>query len=158
NWLSTNRRPQTDCTHTASDLRISCRAVTRFRIRAHDASGPCMHASFAVHVSLMVHIAHARQDPSGVLPHGRGERAGARMAQQLPDVDRTAIGRDLLRVQHRWPVGMPLARPLTKGLWELRTNLAGNRIARLIFCFHDEELVVLNGFIKKSQKLPMAEM
>lgn len=78
--------------------------------------------------------------------------------KELPVEDRLAIGRDLERVQHRWPVGMPLARPLGKGLWEVRTRLPSNRIARVIFCFHEEELVALNGFIKKSQKTPQGEL
>ena len=42
--------------------------------------------------------------------------------KDLPEDDRRAVGRDLERVQHRWPVGMPLARPLGKGLWEVRTK------------------------------------
>jgi len=78
--------------------------------------------------------------------------------KELPIEDRHAIGRDLERVQHRWPVGMPLARPLGKGLWEVRTRLANSRIARVIFCFHEEELVALNGFIKKTQKTPQGEL
>ena len=78
--------------------------------------------------------------------------------KELPDEDCDAIGRDLERVQHRWPVGMPLARPIGKGLWEVRTNLANNRIARVIFCFYDEKLVALNGFIKKSRKTPQGEI
>jgi phage-related protein len=49
---------------------------------------------------------------------------------------------------------MPLAGPLGNGLWEVRTSLASGRIARVIFCFHEEELVALNGFIKKSRKTP----
>lgn len=73
-------------------------------------------------------------------------------------MDRRAIGQDLQRVQYRWPVGMPLARSLGRGLWEVRTNLASNRIARVIFCFHDDELVALSGFIKKSRKTPAAEL
>ena len=78
--------------------------------------------------------------------------------KELPVEDRQAVGRDLERVQHRWPVGMPLARPLGKGLWEVRTSLASNRIARVIFCFHEEELVALNGFIKKTRKTPQDEL
>ena len=78
--------------------------------------------------------------------------------KELPVEDRRSVGRDLERVQHRWPVGMPLARPLGRGLWEVRTTLAGNRIARVIFCFHDEELVALNGFIKKTRKAPQDEL
>jgi len=78
--------------------------------------------------------------------------------KELPEGDRHAIGRDLERLQHRWPVGMPLARSLGKGLWEVRTSLASDRIARVIFCFHEDELVALNSFIKKSQKTPKAEL
>jgi phage-related protein len=78
--------------------------------------------------------------------------------KELPEEDRRVIGQDLQRVQHRWPAGMPLARPLTKGLWEVRSNLPDNRIARVIFCFHENELVALNGFIKKSQKTPKVEL
>ncbi len=33
---------------------------------------------------------------------------------------RRAIGMDLLRAQWRWPMGMPLCRPMGKGLWEVR--------------------------------------
>ena len=78
--------------------------------------------------------------------------------RDLPEEDRRAIGQDLERVQYRWPVGMPLARPLGQGPWEARTRLAGNRIARAVFCFHEDELVALTGFIKKSQKTPQGEL
>ena len=69
-----------------------------------------------------------------------------------------AVGQDLERVQHRWPVGMPLARPLGKGLWEVRTPLPSRRIARVLFCFHEEVLVALHGFMKKAQKTPPGDL
>ena len=47
---------------------------------------------------------------------------------------------------------MPLCRNLGNGLWEVRSSLPSDRIARVIFCLHDGELVALHGFIKKSQK------
>lgn len=72
--------------------------------------------------------------------------------------DRLEIGQDLQRVQHRWPVGMPLCRAMGDGLWELRTNLHSGTIARLIFCFHDGVLIALHGFIKKTQKTPDDEL
>ncbi len=53
----------------------------------------------------------------------RGEPVRAWL-KELPEADRQAIGRDLLRAQWRWPVGMPLCRPLGNGLWEVRTDLA----------------------------------
>ena len=33
--------------------------------------------------------------------------------RELAIEDRNAIGQDLMRVQYRWPVGMPLCRPLS---------------------------------------------
>ncbi len=78
--------------------------------------------------------------------------------RELGPEDRRIVGLDLMRVQFRWPVGMPLCRPLGDGLWEVRSSLSGNRIARLMFCFTGGELLVLHGFIKKSQKTPEGEL
>ena len=78
--------------------------------------------------------------------------------RSLPAADRNVIGRDLMRVQYRWPVGMPLCRPLGGGLWEVRSDLPSSRIARLLFCFNKGRLVVLHGFIKKTRKAPADEM
>jgi phage-related protein len=63
-----------------------------------------------------------------------------------------------MRVQFRWPVGMPLCRALGDGLREARTDLPSNRIARVIFCISQERIVVLHGFIKKTQKTPEGEL
>ena len=68
--------------------------------------------------------------------------------------DRRAIGLDLMQVQFGWPIGRPLVENLKDGLWEVRSSLPSQRIARLILCFHDQMLVVLHGFIKKTQKTP----
>jgi phage-related protein len=76
----------------------------------------------------------------------------------LAEGDRALIGQDLMRVQFRWPVGMPLCRPLGDGLWEARSDLPSNRIARVFFCFTDGRLVALHGIIKKTQKTPAADL
>jgi phage-related protein len=68
--------------------------------------------------------------------------------------DRNLIGQDLMRLQYRWPVGMRLCRPLSKGLWELRSSLTGNRIARVLFFVEDGRIAVVHGFVKKTQKTP----
>lgn len=70
----------------------------------------------------------------------------------LDKEDCPIIGMDLMRVQFGWPIGMPLVRSLKDGVWKVRSNLASQRIARVLLCFHQETLVVLHGFIKKSQK------
>ena len=49
----------------------------------------------------------------------------------LPESERHAIGTDLLRAQWRWPIGMPLCRPMGGGLWEIRTDLPTSRTARV---------------------------
>ncbi len=74
--------------------------------------------------------------------------------RDLDEGDRNALGLDLMRVQYRWPVGMPLCRSLGDGLWEVRTALPSNRIARVLFSVHQDRIVVLHGFIKKTQKTP----
>jgi phage-related protein len=72
--------------------------------------------------------------------------------------ERRLIGLDLQRVQFRWPIGMPLCRPMKDGLWEVRTPLPGNRTARVMICFHDGNLYALHGFIKKTQSTRDADL
>ena|SRR5437879_2405787 len=74
--------------------------------------------------------------------------------RDLDDADRNAIGQDLMRVQYRWPVGMPLCRALGDGLWEVRSTLPSNRIARVLFALRQGRILALHGFIKKTQKTP----
>jgi phage-related protein len=72
--------------------------------------------------------------------------------------DRLAVGQDLMRAQWRWPVGMPLCRSIGQGLWEIRTELPSNRIARVLLCLDEGVLVALHAFIKKTQKTPDDEL
>ena len=74
--------------------------------------------------------------------------------RDLDEGDRNAVGQDLMRVQYRWPVGMPLCRSLGEGLWEVRSSLPSNRIARVLFSLHQGRILALHGFIKKTQKTP----
>jgi phage-related protein len=76
----------------------------------------------------------------------------------LDEMERNAIGLDLMRIQFRWPVGMPPCRSMGDGLWELRTGLPSNRIARVLFCVVQERILIFNGFIKKTQKTPTEEL
>src|ERR1700733_8031258 len=75
--------------------------------------------------------------------------------RDLDEADRNVIGQDLMRVQYRWPVGMPLCRSLGEGLWEVRSSLTGNRIARVLFFVEDGRIGVVHGFVKKTQKTPV---
>jgi phage-related protein len=70
--------------------------------------------------------------------------------------DREIIGDHIATVEYGWPVGMPACRKIAShaGLWEIRSSLPGNRIARVIFCIHERKLVLLHGFIKKTERTP----
>ena len=39
-------------------------------------------------------------------------------------------------------------------MWEVRTSLPSNRIARVLFGVQQGRILVLHGFIKKTQKTP----
>ena len=77
--------------------------------------------------------------------------------KELKKEDRRVIGEDIKTVQFGWPLGMPLVRKLEKGLWEVRIQLE-SRIARILFTAHNGIMVLLHGFIKKSQKTPANDL
>ena len=77
---------------------------------------------------------------------------------ELPREDRRTIGRDIAKAQFGWPIGLPLCRPLSGGLWEVRSSLPSRREARVIFGFHEEMLIVLHAVIKKARKAPAEEL
>jgi phage-related protein len=53
---------------------------------------------------------------------------------------------------------MPLVRSLGDDLWEVRSNLPRGRIARVIFCVEHGHMVLLHGFMKKTQKTPQPDI
>jgi phage-related protein len=73
--------------------------------------------------------------------------------KDLPDEDRKKIGFDISTAQYGWPLGMPLVKNLEPGIWEIRTSL-NKKIARVLFTVDKKLIVLLHGFIKKSQKTP----
>lgn len=77
---------------------------------------------------------------------------------ELPDADRRLVGKDIQKVEFGWPIGRPHCAPLGHGLWEVRSELDGNRIARVIFCMGEGHMILLHGFIKKTQKTPQQDI
>jgi phage-related protein len=78
--------------------------------------------------------------------------------KELPRADKRTIGRDIAKVQFGWPVGLPLCRSLSGGLWEVRSSLPSKTEARVLFGFHDGMLIALHAFIKKGRKAPTSDM
>jgi phage-related protein len=78
--------------------------------------------------------------------------------RELSREDQRVIGRDIAKVQFGWPIGLPVCRPLSGGLWEVRSSLTSRREARVLFGFHNETLIALHAFFKKSQRTPAADL
>lgn len=80
--------------------------------------------------------------------------------KKLSQGDRKLIGIDLMKVEYGWPCGPPLCAPLTDypGLYEVRSRLTGRQIARVFFSASGGTMVLLHGFIKKTQTAPLREL
>jgi phage-related protein len=53
-------------------------------------------------------------------------------------------------------LGMPHSKKIDRSLFELRVR--GHQEVRLLYAFHKNKVVVLHGFLKKSQKIPQKEI
>ncbi len=90
----------------------------------------------------------------------RSEAGNEPVREWLKDLhrdDKRQIGEDIKTAQLGWPLGMPLIRKIDKDLWEVRTRLTDG-IARVFFTVDGEYMILLHGFIKKSQKTPQNEL
>jgi phage-related protein len=54
-----------------------------------------------------------------------------------------------------WNATLPVARRRTV---EVRSNLSGGRIGRVVFSIRQGDMYLLTGFIKKTQKTPPIEI
>lgn len=77
--------------------------------------------------------------------------------KSLPRNERRVIGEDIKTVQFGWPLGMPVVRKLDRDLWEVRSRLP-TRIARVIFTTGEGRMILLHGFMKKSQHTPREDL
>jgi phage-related protein len=74
--------------------------------------------------------------------------------KELSVDDKKTIGRDIKTVQMTFPESPSILSPLGDGLWEIKSGLGSNRISRVIFTVHNNQVVILQGFIKKTRKIP----
>jgi len=88
-------------------------------------------------------------------------RAGSEPVREwllsLNRANRKTIGQAVKTAQYGWPLGMPLIRKLEPRLWEVRSLVTGG-IARVVFTVNGSVMVLLHGFVKKSQKMPAADL
>lgn len=76
----------------------------------------------------------------------------------LDKVDRKTIGEDIKTVEYGFPIGMPTCRKLGSKLYEVRSNISDKRIARVIFTVMSGYMILLHGFIKKTQKTAKSDI
>jgi len=72
--------------------------------------------------------------------------------------DKKIIGGDIKTVEYGWPIGLPVARSLGGGLYEVRSDLSDSIKARVFFTIYGDKMVLLHGFIKKTQTTPQNDM
>ena len=72
---------------------------------------------------------------------------------ELDKDDKKSIGADIKAVEFGFPMGLPLVKKIDSGLWEVRSHLKSDKIARVLFTIKDSKMILLHGFIKKSQKI-----
>jgi phage-related protein len=75
----------------------------------------------------------------------------------MNQLDRKIIGEDIAYVQYKWPIGKPRVDYLRESIWEVRSQI-GNRIARVLFAVANSEMILLHGFVKKTQQTPQSEL
>lgn len=78
--------------------------------------------------------------------------------KKLTPTERKIIGQDIKTVEYGWPIGMPTCKAMGNGLFEVRSDLPNRTIARILFCVDQNQLVLLHGFIKKTQKTPKQDL
>jgi phage-related protein len=71
--------------------------------------------------------------------------------------EKKQIGGEISYVQFKWPIGRPQVAHLRGAVWEVRTSLT-TRIARVLFAVDGEIMVLLHGFIKKTQKTDSSDI
>ncbi|MCY3743000.1 MAG: type II toxin-antitoxin system RelE/ParE family toxin [Candidatus Poribacteria bacterium] len=81
----------------------------------------------------------------------------------LGERDEMIIDTDITVVAENWSsvLGTSLGKKLQgeEGLWEIRSRISGGkRIARVLFTVEAGEIILLHGFVKKSQRTPRKDL
>jgi phage-related protein len=103
-------------------------------------------------------LANLKKLPASFYATPNGNEPVREWLLELNEDDRRTVGFDIATAELGWPVGMPLCRSLSNGLWEIRSKISSGRIARVIFTPTQGRMVLLHGFIKKTQKTPKPDL
>ena len=69
--------------------------------------------------------------------------------------DKKIIGTDIKLIELSGELKPPQVKKIDtqNKLWEVRSQLASDKIARVLFTLRSKKMILLHGFIKKSQKI-----
>lgn len=89
-----------------------------------------------------------------------GKRPVREWLMELAPEDRKTIGEDIATLEFCWPIGKPKCAPIqgVKSMYEVRSNISSGRIARVLFVLVGNRMVLLHGFVKKTQQTPEKEL
>jgi len=115
-----------------------------------------------VYVPKVVHLMSERSERDPILsvvfyPTAAGREPVREWLLGLSREDRRAVGFDIKTAQYAWPLGMPLIRKLELGLWEVRSHI-DEGIVRVLLTVKGDTMVLLHGFVKKSEKMPAQDL
>ena len=105
-----------------------------------------------------VQLAKLKRLPAAFYQSPSGREPVKDWLRALDEKSRRIVGRDIATAEFGWPLGMPLCRTLGGGLFEVRSNITYQRIARVIFVVEGGLMVLLHGFVKKAQKTPKPDL
>ena len=93
----------------------------------------------------------------------RGNEPVREWLEKLGEKDEQIIDADIVVVTEHWPAVLrtSLVKKLRgeASLWEIRSRISdGKRVARVLFTIESGEIILLHGFVKKSQKTPRRDM
>lgn len=74
----------------------------------------------------------------------------------LSKEDRCEVGACIFAVQKGFPMGLPLCKKISADLWEIRIIISAGK-CRIFFTIFEGTIILLHGFIKKTQKIPLKE-
>lgn len=92
--------------------------------------------------------------PARFYRNANGQEPVRECLKRLHQSERQVIGKDIQKVELGWPLGLPVCRALGQGLWEIRSELPSQRIARTLFCIVEGQMILLHCFVKKTRKTP----
>ena len=102
-------------------------------------------------------MASTKKLPAFFFKSANGDEPVRDWLKGLGKEDRQSIGEDIAYVQYKWPIGKPRVDHLRGPIWEVRSKI-GNRIARILFAVEQSNMILLHGFVKKTQQTDPADI